>query len=66
MSLFWSDLDALLGINFKAVEFLFTCLAGRSLKQLLETNGLTRWFYCEIYLRNWEAGERGIACHRIG
>lgn len=54
--------------GFKAVEFLFPyAWPAEVLKQLLETNGLTLVLH-NLPPGNWEAGERGIACHpdRVG
>ena len=49
--------------GFKAVEFLFPyAFEAEEIKQRLDDNGLTLVLH-NLPAGNWEAGERGIACH---
>jgi hydroxypyruvate isomerase len=49
--------------DFKAVEFQFPyALEAAQIKQKLDENGLTLVLH-NLPAGNWEAGERGIACH---
>ena len=49
--------------GFKAVEFLFPyAFAAEEIRQRLDANGLTLVLH-NLPAGNWDAGERGIACH---
>lgn len=49
--------------GFKAVEFLFPyAYTAQEIKQRLDANGLTLVLH-NLPAGNWDAGERGIACH---
>lgn len=49
--------------GFKAVEFLFPyAYSAQELKKRLSDNGLTLVLH-NLPAGNWDAGERGIACH---
>ncbi|MDQ3060725.1 MAG: hydroxypyruvate isomerase [Pseudomonadota bacterium] len=49
--------------GFKAVEFLFPyAYAAQEIRQRLDANGLTLVLH-NLPAGDWEAGERGIACH---
>ena len=49
--------------GFKAVEFLFPyAFSAQDIRQRLDANGLTLVLH-NLPAGNWDAGERGIACH---
>ena len=60
---FLDRFEAAAKADFKAVEFLFPyAWPAQEIKQRLEAHGLTLVLH-NLPAGNWEAGERGIACH---
>ena len=65
---FLERFDAAARAGFKAVEFLFPyAFPAREIQQRLRANGLQLVLH-NLPAGNWDAGERGIACHpeRVG
>ena len=60
---FLDRFEAAAKADFKAVEFLFPyAWPAQEIKQRLDAHGLTLVLH-NLPAGNWEAGERGIACH---
>lgn len=60
---FLDRFEAAAKADFKAVEFLFPyAYAAQDIKQRLDDHGLTLVLH-NLPAGNWDAGERGIACH---